>query len=981
MPSRDTARSSSPGNALKSKELNRLLKLSNGAFTLGNNNANKDSSRGNSENRPHTSNENKTILSSVSKLLSSSRPKSKSRSRKHSVDNDSMVSGQSSFTGRSSQHTTSRNTDDIIERRGRKHSSNRKSSISSSKLRSRASDNNATPRKSRHSSRSKSRARNSSAASVSDSITMITAESLENVDVNIATAKSLILKRSMNGSVSGKSIQSNSGRNRSRSGMKSRKSRHQHDDSSSVGANSVLSDQLSMISNLEELSALDATVISASESHERTRYSRRSASSSRAHSRSKGGRSEFSKSRSRRHKKSSTGSVTGSVCTSESMSVKEILNELRSTATSSISASSSYQTSSRSGGRSRSAAKNAETSQTLNELLRQSRDVLKEASDFRALQSQPMAISSQLEKPTSIGRSKSDMHSSNDANSLPKPKSTMVRSKSHSSVRDAINQAEHSFLDSLVESFNHGDDFQRTGPSHLEAKNSSNVRGNSGEEENKEGMEWSDQTNTDFFSDNFDASSFNNNDPFGTSFGGDSKERKRTSQNNKNDNETKDRSFEGSASGKDSKLSDFENSFTTSFDPWSGEIPSKPTSELTDKMEGMTINNNNSNDPFVIDTSFGTSDGWSSLQNTSTDVFDPFLDETPNQDETFNTHEGEEDARNLTVLSYSRGEDMNDFFGDMNLDGFLIDAKPTDEDDNDANHDEAVHSSLGEAPKQASQDEISVRSGAEESEESDVEIKQNISVPFDESFERSEMKEDHVQTKRSVHFSVPDETEFIPEDEPPRIKSTKVEFDDTFKSSFPEEIGSTPFDKRNKFEVEEKAKFMMGFLSDFPSSSFDAWDSTDIVPFDNESNTLVDEPSAFGYGKKLSFGSIAEEEQDSFETENREVQVSKTAKHSFFTNNGNDQNTSDFFSNQYTFDESFSTNQQFGSSSMTNTTSKSKMKTAITSTFDPWGDDWEPFDNTSSKRSSAVGSCAEFSTDTTESPTSVINEKRIFIKS
>ena len=1073
-------RSPDSGNGLKNKELHRLLNLSNGNFILGNKNAKKESTSFMNDKNGSPANEDDLVTSSVSQLLASSRDKRRSRRSdrsKNSSENESMMSTSSSITS------------ELMDKRGRdilKKTKNRRSGRSKSSVRSSSSSKNSRSRRSR-------------------------SNSVEKQDVNIAAAQSLGLRRSSsltNMSLSGQSVYSSAGRSRrSKSALKARKDRHEG--GSPEGGKSALSSQLSMISNLEEFSELDATVLSASEGNDRIKYSRRSSKSSRSSSRQKGSRT----SRSHRRRINSSGSVYST----DSKSVQDILSELKSTASApTYIRHSSTGRSGRSGRKMKQSS--VDQSETLLELLRQSRDVLKEASDFRVSREQAQSsappssptstsISSsttksttKLRKPALLGRSKSDTPS-RSKDSI----STTYSPDLDTKPSDLISRAEHSFLDDLVKSVDPTDISREVSkPIPSSPKNYVKNRVSSFDKnKNSQKSATFDQFSTlDWDDDDFNSSkeatnhvdinSFGNEPSFSTSFCDSTMSENSEMKNHMESPESevttndyehkiqtvKTRLFPISSKEKESdgiginpamdestdkNIDSFE-SFSTVFDPWPDEMIEKKNTEAL-----------NTSDPLSLESSFG--DGWNSSQDLISDSFHPFTDEqSPDPDKTFMTHE---DSRNVSVLSYSKGESMIDFFGDMNLEDFTdelkpmnkkkveapeskshdfmrgshvpVKSQPTDEESDDGSFQPmfALENVTAEAcdfeshttskcdedfdlqmsPTDEYENEFDVYQGERQSNNN-----KNCELPFSQSSQVKStfgkvssikttelIKKDRIISSEShgkssnnnggkknprrgprmVQFADAVTSKEIPS------RADQVEFELSFSADW-DEPSNGDFET-NDSKVEEKANFMMGFLSEFPNNSFDAWESTDNIDFDGNFKNKDDELDEFEGGKRLSFGSCSQENTeesllqkdssfDPFETSEEVDFPIEPNQNTFFaefdeSNNFDDpppkrekQSTSKFFEEKVVFEESFGSTNFFDNTRNAprkfrqNAVEWDSQDDRVTS-FDPWFDDWGKKTDSSGRDSiNAAVSITEFSTGTTESPSSVIQQERIFVK-
>eukprot|EP00594_Rhizosolenia_setigera_P015114 CAMPEP_0178972498 /NCGR_PEP_ID=MMETSP0789-20121207/21055_1 /TAXON_ID=3005 /ORGANISM="Rhizosolenia setigera, Strain CCMP 1694" /LENGTH=704 /DNA_ID=CAMNT_0020659969 /DNA_START=583 /DNA_END=2697 /DNA_ORIENTATION=- len=110
-----------------------------------------------------------------------------------------------------------------------------------------------------------------------------------------------------------------------------------------------------------------------------------------------------------------------------------------------------------------------------------------------------------------------------------------------------------------------------------------------------------------------------------------------------------------------------DSSFTESFDPWQSDFGSNHKNvEKDNSIELDAVNK--SQESFFSDTMNDTS--WNSMDMSGDFTFNPFLDtsaaaEDDDVNETFMSRRSTEDVQNTTVLSYSRGESMEDFFGDF----------------------------------------------------------------------------------------------------------------------------------------------------------------------------------------------------------------------------------------------------------------------------------------------------------------------------
>lgn len=425
--------------------------------------------------------------------------------------------------------------------------------------------------------------------------------------------------------------------------------------------------QVSMISNLEEL---DQAVHSATEkangqhrsgSTGGGKYSRRSSSTPKGRlGRFVGEGSGISRtSRVKQKKKSSNCSL--SVGSNDSkislgmMSTDDILSELRSTTSSNSLGPSKqkYHYSSKSVGRgssrsvrsgSRSVNSNIESRMSLKEVLRQSRDVLKEASDFRNQQLKQLA--SELTPSSNISIKGTENDISSIVSGLSRgSRSQFSRSKSCGNVEsgtngsrtdDIIVNAEHHFLDSLATSF--GGDIVKPSspaPSHIHSIS----------------VESSKSVPSTLVYDESQKQSSNvihpsiahtNNSVSGAS-----------SNSNKNQDDSKLKS-------KDQHNSDATTISKKIFDPWSVSDKSNLKKDNGNISDGLM-------DPFGINTSFGATSNadWSSVKDIASDTFDPFFDgEVTGNTTMMDISIDGVDTKNTTVLSYSKGESMDDFFGD-----------------------------------------------------------------------------------------------------------------------------------------------------------------------------------------------------------------------------------------------------------------------------------------------------------------------------
>ena len=1044
-----------PTQRLRSKELQRLIQISNGSFVPGN----KDSDI-------HTkSTEDKNLVtSSVSKKLLAYKTKRRLRrteSKKSQVDNNSSIKPEGS-----QNNAGKKDSDDVIENRGRlAGSSSRQSRRSKSRMRSGRSDRSVTSR-SRNQSRSKSRVRGgSSVVSNADSISL-KAKSLDDFDVNIAAAKSLVLRRSVSGSqasTSGKSIHSAGGR--TTSGLRARKS----DDCSSIGGDSVLSNQLSMISNLEELSELDATVMSAGEGtgnertgNERPKYSRRSVSSSRSHSRTKGGRSDFSKRHSRRRKKSSNGSISGSIYTTESFSANEILNELQSTTSKP----------------SRSISSSIETSDALKDLLRKSREVLKEASESRRMRSRSLAGSRM-----SVGSRKSDTLTS-QSQSISIASSSLQSTKvllhdqleSSNEKTDIISKAEHSYLDSLAESFQKSGNFgnskieespstefphetkqntrtgsdsllknvesKETSPPKKTNENTTKLKFDFKASSSLENIAWP-GSSKDFFTENFDANDFNDSNPFSfTTYDSEEsarfpKESVSTKSNEKSidsivqpiehniGNRDVNSDIDGDSStvvdspstvqsltsksseihsNEDENKDSIKNPITTfesSQTPWPDiSCVKMDTENDLDNSDSMLHDDNN---PFKLDNSFGFDDGWNSVKDVSTDAFNPFFDVEADQNDTFFTNDGE-DSRNVTVLSYSKGESMEDFFNDLNINDYNVEITPDrkaeehskEENENKFNNDlekevatQKTKPSLDTSAESLSHTEdeecndISYNSDEivteqvvtdDDSEENSVEIMEkspSLSIPFDESygFPNIISAADNIRLNTTnfakINKSKPNffKQQF---DDDSNLDNFDIQPDKTFNDTFGNNAANGGI---NNFEMNEKTNFMMGFVSDFPSTNDDTWDNT----YDDTYSSLNEAPIAMKTRKEDPFIMKGDDELFNAKLEGKvlfdpfAIDTNKEGKDEFLQPTDRDDNffsianqdktrNNDFFTDQDGFSESFGNVNYFKKTNKTQSY-PSEMKSEGTrwnmnknfaESFQTW-DEWETVDENDSQ--------------------------------